>query len=80
MLCELSSPVAIFKLNTNELVKHGERILQNSSYLHKELEELIFKYYEEKLHAGKWKKQLGAVHSFVKYLQVNRYTLLNLIL
>lgn len=69
LLCEISSP-SIFQLPHPRLIENVERIFKNLLKFDKEVEELIFKYYEDKLHKDKWKKQLGAVHGFVKYLEV----------
>ncbi|XP_065360861.1 uncharacterized protein LOC135954594 [Calliphora vicina] len=73
LLCEISFPNSIFQLNQTELILNAERILENTRELSKEVEELIIKYYEEKLHKDKWKRQLGAVHGFVKYLEFRFY-------
>lgn len=70
LLCEISSP-SVFQLPQTNLIENADRTLNNFGELDKEVKNLIFKYYEDKLHKDKWKRQLGAVHSFVKYLEVN---------
>ncbi|XP_037816135.1 uncharacterized protein LOC119606653 [Lucilia sericata] len=69
LLCEISSSNTIYQLNRKELISNAERVLQNTPKLTKELDESLFKYYEDKLHNDKWKRQLGAVNGFVKYLE-----------
>lgn len=73
LLCEITSPESIFKLDRPELIKNAERILESHGNLTKEVEQLVFHYYEEKLHKQNWKRQLGAIHGFAKYLEVSLY-------
>ncbi|KAI8115236.1 hypothetical protein CVS40_12515 [Lucilia cuprina] len=69
LLCEITSSNTIYQLNRKDLISNAERVLQNTAKLTNELDESLFKYYEDKLHKDKWKRQLGAVNGFVKYLE-----------
>ncbi|XP_023300482.2 uncharacterized protein LOC111682719 [Lucilia cuprina] len=77
LLCEITSSNTIYQLNRKELISNAERVLQNTLKLTNELDESLFKYYEDKLHKDKWKRQLGAVNGFVKYLEYRFYNALD---
>ncbi|KAM7361238.1 uncharacterized protein ACRADG_010705 [Cochliomyia hominivorax] len=70
LMCEITFPNSIYQLSESKLIENAERILQNMEVFSKEVEDLICKYYEDKLNKDKWKKQLAAVHGFVKYLEL----------
>lgn len=71
MLCELSAPETVYLLDRPELIDNAERILNKFPSISLEVQDRILKYYQSKLHKDAWKKQLGAVHGFVKYLKVS---------
>ncbi|KAL7731308.1 hypothetical protein ACLKA6_014477 [Drosophila palustris] len=72
LLCELTASPTIYRLsaeaeyllqNANQLLRRLSPICQRDEETH------IFSYYEQKLHKDSWKRQLGAVHGFVSYLE-----------
>ncbi|XP_034489186.1 uncharacterized protein LOC117792950 [Drosophila innubila] len=72
LLCELTASPTIYKLdaeaeyllqNANQMLRKLMSICQNDEHSY------IFNYYEQKLHKDSWKRQLGAVHGFVRYLE-----------
>ncbi|XP_017058681.1 uncharacterized protein LOC108099586 [Drosophila ficusphila] len=76
LLCELTAAPTVYQLKNDT-----ENLLRNANELAKKLSSnwwestnvQILKYYEQKLHRTCWKKQLGAVHGFGRYLEL-RYS------
>ncbi|XP_023170986.2 uncharacterized protein LOC111599551 isoform X2 [Drosophila hydei] len=72
LLCELTASPTIYTLNgeCEQLLQNANELLRKLSPFWRNAEEnLIFKYYEKKLHKDCWKRQLGAVHGYVRYLE-----------
>ncbi|EDW15047.2 uncharacterized protein LOC6573518 [Drosophila mojavensis] len=72
LLCELTASPTIYRLNSDQepLQQNANQLLRKlASSCNKAEENFIFKYYEEKLHKGCWKRQPGAVHGYVRYLE-----------
>ncbi|XP_075148536.1 uncharacterized protein LOC142222330 [Haematobia irritans] len=69
LLCEICAPESLYRLDNSNLIKNAETILEKFDTINREVEDLILKYYEEKLHKDSWKKQIGSVHGFVKYME-----------
>uniref|UniRef100_A0A1I8QDE9 Uncharacterized protein n=1 Tax=Stomoxys calcitrans TaxID=35570 RepID=A0A1I8QDE9_STOCA len=69
LLCEVTGPDYLHTLDNSDLIDNAERILAKFGKIELEVQELILKYYQEKLHKDSWKKQLGAIHGFIKYLK-----------
>lgn len=71
LLCELTATPTIYQLDgTESLLQNANQVLRKLTSICQTAEEnYIFTYYEQKLHKDCWKKQLGAVHGFVRYLE-----------
>uniref|UniRef100_A0A1A9V3E3 Uncharacterized protein n=1 Tax=Glossina austeni TaxID=7395 RepID=A0A1A9V3E3_GLOAU len=71
-LSELSSFEAIYSWDSNsQLLTHAERFLNRFEIrMSPKAEGIILNYYEEKLHKDRWKRNLGAIHGFARYLEV----------
>lgn len=71
LLCELTAPAAIYSLDNKYLLHNGDRLLQHHiKQLPDNIDDKIFGYYRSKLRSECWKRQLGAVHGFMRYLEV----------
>ncbi|KAL9898852.1 uncharacterized protein ACN427_006800 isoform 2-T2 [Glossina fuscipes fuscipes] len=70
-LSGLSSYEAIYNLDSNsQLLTHVERLLNRFEIrMSPKAEEIIFNYYKDKLHKDKWKRNLGTIHGFTRYLE-----------
>ncbi|XP_034663412.1 uncharacterized protein LOC117898267 [Drosophila subobscura] len=76
LLCELTAAPTVYQLKAE-----SRNLLRNAHKLGRKLSETwgesmdthILKNYEKKLHKDCWKRQLGAVHGFARYLEL-RYT------
>ncbi|SPP80167.1 uncharacterized protein LOC117583492 [Drosophila guanche] len=76
LLCELTASPTVYQLKDE-----SRNLLRNAHKLGRKLSETwgesmdtqILKTYEKKLHKDCWKRQLGAVHGFARYLEL-RYT------
>ncbi|XP_017034201.1 uncharacterized protein [Drosophila kikkawai] len=76
LLCELTAAPTIYQLKDgpeNLLRNANELANKLSSSWWKSTDAQMLKYYEQKLHKDSWKRQLGAVHGFARYLEL-RYT------
>ncbi|EDW39173.1 GL13943 [Drosophila persimilis] len=77
LLCELTAAPTVYQLNDG-----SGNLLRNANKLGRKLSDTwgesmdahILKNYEKKLQKNCWKRQLGAVHGFARYLEVLRYT------
>ncbi|KAH8247826.1 hypothetical protein KR038_010478, partial [Drosophila bunnanda] len=75
-LCELTAAPTIYQLRSGQrnLLKNANELANKlSSSWWKSTDAEMLKYYEKKLHKNCWKRQLGAVHGFARYLEL-RYT------
>lgn len=74
LFCELTASPNLYTLenNTDHLLNNASELLKNLlSVCRTEEESHIFSYYEEKLRKDCWKRQLGAVHGYVRFMEVN---------
>ncbi|KAH8409668.1 hypothetical protein KR222_001438, partial [Zaprionus bogoriensis] len=72
LLCELSATPTIYKLpeGAAHLLQNAKQLLEKLlAVCQAEEEAHIFQYYQQKLHKDCWKRQLGAVHAYVRYLE-----------
>ncbi|XP_060648876.1 LOW QUALITY PROTEIN: uncharacterized protein LOC132786379 [Drosophila nasuta] len=72
LLCELSASSTIYKLDVDatNLLQTVDRLLKKLETCCQLGEEAaIFTYYEQKLHKDCWKRELGAVHGYERYLE-----------
>lgn len=77
LLCELTASPTIYKINAESeyLLQNANQLLGKLFCLCRKCEHAyIFNYYEQKLHKDSWKRQLGAVHGFVRYLEVKQHS------
>uniref|UniRef100_A0A1B0FB07 Uncharacterized protein n=1 Tax=Glossina morsitans morsitans TaxID=37546 RepID=A0A1B0FB07_GLOMM len=70
-LSELSSFEPIYSWDSNsQLLANAERLLNRFEItMSPKAEGIILNYYEEKLHKDKWKRNLGTIHGFARYLK-----------
>ncbi|XP_020811407.1 uncharacterized protein LOC110186545 [Drosophila serrata] len=76
LLCELTAAPTIYQLKGGHghLLRNANELANKlSSSWWKSTDAQILKYYGTKLHKDCWKRQLGAVHGFARYLEL-RYT------
>ncbi|KAH8232429.1 hypothetical protein KR032_006420, partial [Drosophila birchii] len=76
LLCELTATPTIYQLkggHANLLRNANELANKLSLSWWKSTDDEILKYYGKNLHKDCWKRQLGAVHGFARYLEL-RYT------
>ncbi|KAH8293531.1 hypothetical protein KR054_001366, partial [Drosophila jambulina] len=76
LLCELTAAPTIYQLKGDHmnLLRNAHELANKlSSSWWKSTDAQMLKYYEKKLHKDCWKRQLGAVHGFARYLEL-RYT------
>uniref|UniRef100_A0A6P4F3T8 Uncharacterized protein LOC108046673 n=1 Tax=Drosophila rhopaloa TaxID=1041015 RepID=A0A6P4F3T8_DRORH len=76
LICELTAAPTVYQLkdDSGNLLKNARELATKLSFKWWESTDAqILKYYEQKLHRDCWKKQLGAVHGFAKYLEL-RYS------
>ncbi|EDW68209.2 uncharacterized protein [Drosophila virilis] len=74
LFCELTASQTIYSLDAGD----AKQVLQNANQILSKLasicqkaeESYIFNYYERNLHKDCWKRQLGAVHGYVRYLEI----------
>ncbi|XP_016961475.1 uncharacterized protein LOC108032145 [Drosophila biarmipes] len=77
LICELTASPTIYQLkdDSGNLLKNAHDLAKKLSANWWESTDVqILRYYEKKLHRDCWKKQLGAVHGFGRYLEL-RYGL-----
>ncbi|EDW42918.1 uncharacterized protein LOC6607146 [Drosophila sechellia] len=73
LICELTASPTIYQLNddSGNLLRNANELASKlSSNWWKSTDVQILKYYENKLHRDCWKRQLGAVHGFGRYLEL----------
>ncbi|XP_054725801.1 uncharacterized protein LOC129235788 [Anastrepha obliqua] len=71
LLCEITATSTIYRLSDEKIQRNANRILREQLPIKTvAVEQLIFTFYQEKLNKVKWKKQLGAVHGFLQFLQL----------
>ncbi|KQS39424.1 uncharacterized protein Dere_GG15752, isoform B [Drosophila erecta] len=72
LICELTASPTIYQLkdDSDNLLRNANELARKlSSYWWESTDVQVLKYYERKLHRDCWKKQLGAVHGFGRYLE-----------
>ncbi|KAH8388574.1 hypothetical protein KR093_010264 [Drosophila rubida] len=73
LFCELSAESTIYKLSADDalnLLQTVDRLLMKLETVCQQGENArIFTYYEQKLHKDNWKRELGAVNGFERYLK-----------
>ncbi|XP_030370085.1 uncharacterized protein LOC115620801 isoform X2 [Scaptodrosophila lebanonensis] len=72
LLCELTAVKDILELEIRDkfVLDNANKLLNKlSQRLDSDVQAQIIKYYEEKLHKDCWKRQLGATHGFIRYLE-----------
>ncbi|XP_039493578.1 uncharacterized protein LOC120453109 [Drosophila santomea] len=73
LICELTASPTIYQLkdDSGNLLRNANELARKlSSNWWESTDAQILKYYEKKLHRDCWKKQLGAVHGFGRYLEL----------
>ncbi|XP_017078804.1 uncharacterized protein LOC108112916 isoform X2 [Drosophila eugracilis] len=73
LICELTASPTIYQLkdDSGNLLKNANELArQLSSKWWESTDVQMLKYYEKKLHRDCWKKQLGAVHGFGRYMEL----------
>ncbi|EDW96624.2 uncharacterized protein LOC6536328 [Drosophila yakuba] len=73
LICELTASPTIYQLkdDSGNLLRNANELAKKlSSNWWESTDVQILKYYEKKLHRDGWKKQLGAVHGFGRYLEL----------
>ncbi|XP_026834514.1 uncharacterized protein LOC6552502 isoform X1 [Drosophila erecta] len=73
LICELTASPTIYQLkdDSDNLLRNANELARKlSSYWWESTDVQVLKYYERKLHRDCWKKQLGAVHGFGRYLEL----------
>ncbi|XP_043653412.1 uncharacterized protein LOC122620149 [Drosophila teissieri] len=73
LICELTASPTIYQLkdDSGNLLRNANELAKKlSSNWWESTDVPILKYYEKKLHRDCWKKQLGAVHGFGRYLEL----------
>jgi len=73
LICELTASPTIYQLkdDSGNLLKYANDLASKlSSHWWESTDDQFLKYYEKKLHRDCWKRQLGAVHGFGRYLEV----------
>ncbi|KAH8341043.1 hypothetical protein KR067_002936 [Drosophila pandora] len=74
LLCELTAAPTVYQLTDGKLLKNANDLAEKlSQNWWVSTDSQILKYYENKLHKDSWKRQLGAVHGFARYLEL-RFT------
>ncbi|XP_017848605.1 uncharacterized protein LOC108603922 isoform X2 [Drosophila busckii] len=72
LLCELTATPTVYKLSADAEAEldNANRLLQKVSVgCHSAEATHIFSYYEQHLQGNCWKRQLGATHGYVRYLE-----------
>jgi len=78
LICELTASPTVYQLkdDSGNLLKNANDLAKKLSANWWESTDVqVLRYYEKKLHRDCWKKQLGAVHGFGRYLEVKCSTL-----
>ncbi|XP_017000307.2 uncharacterized protein [Drosophila takahashii] len=71
LICELTASPTIYQLKDGNLLRNANELAKKlSSNWWQSTDVQVLKYYEKKLHRDCWKKQLGAVHGFGRYLEL----------
>uniref|UniRef100_W8BBS8 Uncharacterized protein n=1 Tax=Ceratitis capitata TaxID=7213 RepID=W8BBS8_CERCA len=71
LLCEITSPSSIYRLGNESIHKNADRILNERTPIYNAaIEHIIFKFYQERLGKTTWKRQLGCLHGFTRFLQL----------
>ncbi|KAH8278664.1 hypothetical protein KR018_006649 [Drosophila ironensis] len=74
LICELTASPTIYQLQDENLLQNASKLAGKLSRSWWETTDSpILKYYEHKLTRATWKRQLGAVHGFARYLDL-RYS------
>ncbi|XP_017489092.1 PREDICTED: uncharacterized protein LOC108377345 [Rhagoletis zephyria] len=71
LLCEVTAQNTIYGLSHESIERNGNRVLREHIPLQRMVvERIIFEFYQKKLRKDVWKRQLGSIHGFLRFLQL----------
>ncbi|XP_028899019.2 uncharacterized protein LOC105216768 isoform X2 [Zeugodacus cucurbitae] len=76
LLSEINAVPTVYRLSNENIQRNAHNILQEHAPINiADVEQIVFEYYQNKLIKDVWKKQLGSLHGFVRYLEYSSGTL-----
>lgn len=71
LLSEINAAPTIYRISNKNIQRNAYSILQEHTPINiSDVEQIVFEYYQNKLKTHVWRKQLGSLHGFVRYLEL----------
>ncbi|XP_011213481.3 uncharacterized protein LOC105233192 [Bactrocera dorsalis] len=71
LLCEINAASTIYRLSNENIQRNANSILQEHTPVNiADVENIVFEFYQSKFKKDVWKKQLGSLHGYVRYLEL----------